>query len=247
MSHHAINNVNFSINTPSATFNKWWVNVTHTSISGEKIAELKFIDSTYLNLFEIQRVAGSVRLPDASGKKVIVTEDFVRMIGLNDPEKAIGKSITYWGNPAMIIGVVKDIQTVTLRQGIHPVILTTSKDFFVKGSVKINMKQSAEALSVIDKHWEETFPGNYFEFAFLDDQLAMFYKDEKKISHLLISFASVAVDIGCIGLFALITLVETQRAKEVSIRKILGASIGHLATLLSSDFIKLVLLAGSFS
>lgn len=244
MSHHAIHNVSFSLNTPSATINKWWANVTHASFSGEKSAELKFIDSAYLNMFEIKQVAGSGILPDQSGKKVIVNEDFVRMIGITEPEKAIGESITYWGNPAMIIGVVKDFQTVTLRQGMHPVIITSNKEFLAKGSVKIDMEQSATALSVIDKYWKETFPGNYFEFAFLDDQLATFYKDEKKISRLLVTFATVAITIGCIGLFGLIALVATQRAKEVSIRKILGASVGHLAAVLSSDFMKLVLIAG---
>lgn len=244
LTHPAITNVSFSLNTPSATINKWWANITHASFPGEeRSAEVKFIDSTYLQMFEIERVAGSTRLPDNKADKIIVNEDFVRAIGMSDPEKAIGEPITYWGKPATIIGVVKDFQTVTLRQGMHPVMLTNNGSY-AKGSVKIDMEHAAEALAAIDKHWRETFAGNYFEFAFLGDQLATFYKDEKKISRLLITFASVAISIGCIGLFGLIAFVTAQRAKEISVRKILGASTAHLATILSSDFMRLVLVAG---
>lgn len=244
LSHSEIKNVSFSLNTPSATINKWWANLKHTSFAGEeRSAEVKFIDSTYLSMFEIQKVAGTVVLPDQSGKSVVVNETLVREIGFSDPEKAIGEKVTYWTTDATIVGVVKDFQTVTLRQGIHPVILANT-GYFAKGSVKIEMSHATDAITYIERHWKESFPGNYFTYAFLDDQLATFYKEEKKISKLLVFFSIVAVSIGCIGLYGLVAFVAIQRAKEVSIRKILGASLAHLVTILSTDFIKLVLLAG---
>ncbi len=244
LTHSEIENVSFSLNTPSATINKWWANLRHESFSGdERSAEVKFIDSTYLSMFEIQRVSGTTVLPDLTGKSVIVNEALVKEIGIMDPEKAIGEKISYWNTDAIIIGVVKDFQTVTLQEGIHPVILTNT-GYFAKGSVKIDMTHARQAISNIEDHWKETFTGDYFTWAFLDDQLATFYREEKKISRLLITFASMAMCIGCIGLFGLIAFVTTQRAKEVSIRKILGATVANLTTILSGDFIKLVLIAG---
>ncbi|MBX2915413.1 MAG: ABC transporter permease [Cyclobacteriaceae bacterium] len=244
LTHSEIENVSFSLNTPSATINTWWANLRHESFSGdERSAEVKYIDSTYLSMFEIQRVAGTTVLPDLTGKSIIVNEALVKEIGIMDPEQAIGEKVSYWNTDAIIIGVVKDFQTVTLQEGIHPVILT-STGYYAKGSVKIDMTRVTEALSIIEKHWKETFTGNYFTWAFLDDQLATFYHEEKKIASLLITFASIAICIGCIGLFGLIAFVATQRAKEVSIRKILGATVAHLTAILSGNFIKLVLIAG---
>jgi predicted permease len=244
LSHSGIRDVSFSLNTPSATINKWWANLKHRSFAGEeRSVEVKFIDSTYLSMFEIPKVAGTVTLPDHSGKSVIVNESLVREIGITDPEKAIGEKITYWATDATIVGVVKDFQTVTLRQGIHALILTNT-GYFAKGSVKIEMAQAHEAIAYIEKHWKEAFPGNYFTYAFLDDELSTFYKEERKISKLLVCFSIVAVMIACIGLYGLVAFAATQRAKEVSIRKILGASLAHLVALLSSGFMKLVLVAG---
>jgi ABC-type antimicrobial peptide transport system permease subunit len=244
LTHATVEDVSFSLNTPSATINKWWANLKHSSFMGEeRSAEIKYIDSTYLRMFEIERLAGTLDIPDQSGKYVIVNESLVHELGIDNPQEAIGEKITYWSTEATIIGVVRDFQTVTLHEGLHPVILT-STGYFAKGSVKIDMSHAAETIAAIEKHWREAFPGNYFTYAFLDDQLATFYKEETKMSRLLTSFSVVAISIGCIGLFGLIAFVVTQRAKEVSIRKILGATIVHLAAILSNDFIKLVLIAG---
>ncbi len=244
LNNSAIRNVSFSLNTPSATINKWWANLKHVSFAGEeRSAEVKFMDSVYLRMFGIETVSGTSVLTDLSGKSVVVNESLVREIGITDPEKAIGEKITYWTTDATIIGVVKDFQTVTLREGMHPVILTNT-GYFAKGSVKIDMMHSADAISYIEQRWKETFPGNYFTYAFLDDQLATFYAEEMKISKLLTFFSAVAISIGCIGLYGLIAFVAAQRAKEVSIRKILGASLANIVSILSTDFVKLVLLAG---
>jgi putative ABC transport system permease protein len=244
LTHASVEDVSFSLNTPSATINKWWANLKHPAFMGEEgSVEVKYIDSTYLNMFEIERLAGTVEIPDQSGKYVIVNESLVRELGMRDPQQAIGEKITYWSTEATIIGVVRDFQTVTLHEGLHAVLLTNT-GYYAKGSVKIDMTHAAETIAAIEQHWKEAFPGNYFTYAFLDDQLATFYKEETKMSRLLTAFSVVAISIGCIGLFGLIAFVVTQRAKEVSIRKILGATIVNLAANLSRDFITLVLIAG---
>src|SRR5260221_11110154 len=240
-----IQNVSFSLNTPSATINKWWSNLSHTSFSGDvKSVEVKLVDSAYFKMFEIERVAGSLRIEGDSGRNVVVNQTLVKEIGIRDPSKAIGEKINYWGNDATIVGVVKDFNTLTLHEGMHPVLLTRFSQLFQKASVKIDMNQSTQAIRHLEKHWKEAFPDYYFTYAFLDDQLSTFYKEERKMSRLLVAFASVAISIGCVGLLGLILFVSVQRTKEVGIRKILGATIANIVTLLSMEFIVLVGVAG---
>ena len=239
-----IKNVSFSLNTPSATINKWWAGFKHESMPEEASVEIKLVDSVYLKMFNILTIAGVNTIEGDSGLNVIANESLTRELGMDKPEKAVGEVIEYWGKRVTIVGVVKDFQTVSLHEGVHPVLITCQEDYFQKVSVKIDMGQTQAAINHFEKEWKAAFPEYYFTYDFLDEQLATFYKEEKKISRLFVAFAFVAISIGCIGLLGLIMFVSAQRTKEVGIRKVLGASITNIATLLSKDFIILVLVAG---
>lgn len=241
----AIKDVTYSLNTPSATINKWWSNLVHESFGDEqKSAEVKFVDSVYFRMFEIKLIAGTSRMPYDSGKSIVVTRNLVKEIGITDPTKAIGEHIKYWGNNATIVGVVEDFQTVSLHEGLHPVIMAYNPSMFQKISLKVDLAQASSAIGQLEKTWKTAFPEYYFTYSFLDKDLQTFYSEERKISRLLITFASVAISIGCIGLFGLILFASVQRTKEIGIRKILGATILGIVRLLSREFIVLVLLAG---
>jgi putative ABC transport system permease protein len=244
LQHKEIANVSFSLNTPSATINKHWANFKHVSFQDERTAEVKFIDSAYLKMFEIEKVAGRLNLSGDSVREIVVNETFVKSLGMQNPNDALGEHIRFYEIEATIVGVVKDFQTVTLHEGMHPVLLAKFEQAFQKISLKIEKGHEAEAIAHLEKHWKEAFPGYFFTYTFLDDQLSTFYKEEQKLSRLLIIFAAVAVGISCIGLFGLISFAAVQRSKEIGIRKILGATISNLATLLSKDFIILVVIAG---
>lgn len=240
-----IRNVSFSLNTPAATINKYWGNFKHASMPDHKSTEVKFIDSVYFRMFGIEAVAGTTTIEGDSATNVVVNETLVKEMGLNDPANAVGENIAYYGIQARIVGVVRDFQTVTLHEGMHSVLLARYEPVFQKVSVKItNMDHAPDAIRHLQKHWKEAFPEYYFTYAFLDEQLATFYKEEKKISGLLLAFAFIAIGVGCIGLLGLIMFVSAQRTKEVGIRKILGATIANIVKLLSRDFIKMVLVAG---
>jgi putative ABC transport system permease protein len=243
MRYPEIINVSYSLNTPSATINKYWAEFKHISSAEEKTVEVKLIDSAYFKLFEIPLLAGSARIEGDTGKNVVVNETFIKEMGLQDPEKAIGETIEFWEKKATIVGVVRDFQTVTLHQGMHPVLMTRFDEYFQKISVKIDPRHSNEAIAHLEKHWKETFPQHYFTYTFLDQQLATFYKEDRKISRLLSAFATVAIAIGCVGLLGLIMFIAAQRTKEVGIRKILGATVANIVTLLSKDFIRIVAIA----
>lgn len=244
LAHPEIANVSFSLNTPSATINKWWLELHHPYL-GERSTEieLKLIDSTYIDMFDIKVLAGTGAVGYGQMSGVVVNEALVRAIGITDVQKAPGERIRFWGDTeSTIVGVVKDFQTVSLREGIHPVVLANS-GYFAKGSIKVDMRHADKAIAALSQYWREAFPGNYFTYKFLDDQLETFYSEEKKLSRLLTVFAGVAIAIGCIGLLGLITFTTVQRSKEIGIRKVLGATIGSLAALLSKEFVILVTIA----
>jgi putative ABC transport system permease protein len=105
------------------------------------------------------------------------------------------------------------------------------------------MKNRAEALIQVQKVWQSVFPDNVFEYHFLDEQIADFYQKEDLLNKLITSSTVIAIFISCLGLLGLISLLTIQRTKEIGIRKVLGASVTSITTLLSVDFIKLVLIA----
>ena len=242
-----VKGVTFSLNTPSTTINKWWDSFEHPNFPGEKKnAELKIIDSLYIDLFEIEKLAGRLDFTPGAEDQVIVNETFVKECGIQNPELAIGQKIKIWGQEPTIIGVVKNFQTVTLHEGMHAVLLTPSTGpYLMKASLKIDSEFSEQAISHLEKHWKETFPNYYFTYAFLDDSLSTFYQEDRKVARLLGIFSFIAISIGCLGLFGLIMFAALQRTKEVGIRKILGATISDIITLLSKDFVILILIASA--
>jgi putative ABC transport system permease protein len=95
----------------------------------------------------------------------------------------------------------------------------------------------------MQKKWAKFYPEQTFEFSFVDDNLQKLYSSDKRVGQLFFTFAALAIIIACLGLFGLISLTVQQRVKEIGIRKVLGASVANIAALLSTDFLKLVILS----
>ena len=236
--HPAIKDMSFSLNTPAATINKWWTDYEHISAPEEPIMEHKAIDEAYIPLFDIPLLAGqNIRAQD-SLIEVIINESMMRELGIQKPEEAIGTTISFWSvQEAPIVGVVKDFNSTSLHQEIHPVMLWQGFDFMLqKGSFQIDMNQAQAAIGAIEKAFTTTFPETYFTYEFLDDELATFYEQEQQTSRLLSLFSVIAIFIGCLGLYGLVSFMATQKTKEIGIRKVLGASIQHIIGLFTKEF-----------
>ena len=242
----AIKNVSYSLNTPSATINKWWTGFTSTVQPDESIVmEHKAIDGNYLDMFDIELIAGRKIMAEDSTIDVIINESMMHAMGIEDPEQALGQAISFWKvENAPIVGVAKDFHSVSLHQEIHSVMLWQGFDFMMqKASVKIDMNQAQVAIGEIEAAFTETFPENYFSYAFLDDELATFYQQETKTSRLLSIFSFIAIFIGCLGLYGLVSFMAAQKIREVSIRKVLGASVQQIFFLFSKEFALLLIIA----
>lgn len=245
LQHPEVQEVAFGLTTPSSNRNWWWSQVWHRNLpNGEYTFRFQYIDTNYFQFFRIPLVAGRLWTRADTNTVVVLNEKAVRDLGFQTPEQAVGEHINLnYDQPFTVIGVVKDYHSQSLKSSIVPHVFLYADWNFQTACIRIDPRNSLQAIEHIQMHWSALFPNHYFEATFLDDDLRVFYEDERKLANFLTLFAIIAIFIGCLGLFGLVSFVVTQRTREIGIRKILGASVGHIVSLLSKDFLKLVLLA----
>ncbi|WP_020599292.1 ABC transporter permease [Spirosoma panaciterrae] len=171
----------------------------------------------------------------------LVNQAAVRKFGYKNP---VGKPLWWGNNEGKIIGVLNDFHFSSMHQAIEPLVirLDESKPF---GTVLVRTEagKTKEALASLEKTWQQLNPKFPFTYQFSDQEFARLYKSEQMVSQLANYFAVLAIFISCLGLFGLATFTAEQRTKEIGVRKVLGASVGSVVTLLSRDFLKPVLMA----
>ncbi len=171
--------------------------------------------------------------------KVIFNEEAIKAMGLTDP---IGKVIKVWGQQKEIIGVAKDFNMESLFEQIRPTIIQFEPRS-TKVMVKIQAGQQTAAVEALRALFRERNPGLVFDYSFIDDDYQAMYVSELRVSVLSRYFAGLAVLISTLGLFGLSAFMAEVRTKEIGIRKILGSKNSQIVYLLSSDFIKLIMLS----
>ena len=203
------------------------------------------IDYDFLDTYSIKLAAGRnfSRQFGTDRKGVLLNETAVKLLGFNSPEDALNKQLQS-GDTLRVVGVVKDYHQQGLRTGHWPMIIRLIPDNASFFSLKLKASDDLEAkLSGIKTRYDEFFPGNSFDYFFLDTFFNEQYKAERQFGKVCGIFAGLAIFIACLGLFALATFMAEQRTKEIGIRKVLGASVPGLVGLLSKDFLKLVVIA----
>jgi ABC-type antimicrobial peptide transport system permease subunit len=161
-----------------------------------------------------------------------------------DVKDAVGKSITWGRHTGNIIGVIKDFHFNTMHASIEPLILRLKEDWpWGTILVRIESGKIKEAMAGLEKISKEINPQFPFTYQFSDQEFSRLYSSEQIISKLANFFAILAIFISCLGLFGLAAYTASQKNKEIGIRKVLGASIPEIATMLSREFLKLVILA----
>ena len=171
----------------------------------------------------------------------IVNEVALTKIGYKDP---VGKPLTLWGKKGTIIGVAKDFHFNSLHQPINPLIIRYGeKETFGAVLVRTEAGKTKQAIANLEKLCKELNPKFPFSYYFSDEEYQKLYKSEQVVSKLANSFAFLAIFISCLGLLGLAMFTAEQRTKEIGIRKVLGASVTSLFTLMSREFIFLVCIA----
>ena len=175
----------------------------------------------------------------ADSSSVIFNQAAIKAMGLKDP---IGKTVSMWGEKKQIVGVVKDYHFQSLYKKIGPAFFTYSPTNPIT-VVKIKAGEEQQAIAGIKALYKKYNAGLDFSYAFLDDDYNALYASEQRVSALSKYFAGIAILISCLGLFGLAAFTAQKRQKEIGIRKVVGASISNIAAMLSTDFLKLILVS----
>ena len=206
-------------------------------------------DYDYMNVMGMELVKGRNFSKDfgTDTSALIINESLAKLLGFDDP---VGKKLyTYFqdqmGNRLVtynIIAVVKNFHFESLRQNIGPLCFRLGKPDWVT-AFKVNTGDIQGLVKNVESKWKSFSPAMPFSYQFLDEAFDNMYKVEQRTGKLGLSLAIIAILIACLGLFGLATYMAEQRIKEIGVRKVLGASVGNITTMLSKDFVKLVLIA----
>jgi putative ABC transport system permease protein len=215
-------------------------------ITKDDVTEIKDVDENYINMFGLKMLAGEKitrKTPGDTSQKVVVNETLIHKLGIMNPDKAVGEHFMLNGRIANIIGVMLDFQSESKHKKRRACAFMYNPDVFFYTSVKIRPGAINKTIDRIGKAWTALNPNNLFDYQFLDEHIAAFYTQEQKVYTAFKLFSSIAILIGCLGLYGLIMFAASQRTKEIGIRKVLGAPIASIVGLFSKEFVLLIAIA----
>lgn len=230
---------------PPSSGNNWNSNFgfDQSSIDKDFFPDLKFADADYAKTYGLKMKAGRFYNND-SLPELVINETLCRKLGFQDPSTIIGKTLRIGGGKwQTVVGVVKDFKNNSLRDDIHPTIISKVKKFYALTGIKLQTAAFSDKMDAIRKTWDSYFPEYAFNAEIMDEVISRFYEQEQRMSTLYKVYASLAILISCLGLYGLVSFMAVQKTKEVGIRKVLGASLTDILFLFSKEFTILVIIA----
>lgn len=241
-----IKNVSFSFAPPSNAGN-WYSDFkfNNSSKNTEFAANLKWADADYIATYKLPLIAGRNYVKADTAREVLVNEELLKSLGITDPTKAINKEINMWDGQvkASIVGVIKNFNSQSLQEAMAPIIIGNYKNTYRLINLKLQQQNMQQTLAYIEKLWNQAYPEHVYEYRFIDEIIANFYRQEKQLSQLYKIFAIIAIFLSCLGLYGLASFMAVQRVKEVGIRKVLGATVQNVVYLFTKEFIVLIAIA----
>jgi putative ABC transport system permease protein len=235
---------------PGGGYN-WGTNIRKEGSAKEqsKSGSIVWVDPDFVDTYGITLIAGKNFRIDVKSdmESVLVNEAALKAFGLGDAENALRERLVLGGDTVAIVGVLKNYHWNSLKIDHSPWLLkadTISGRYY---SMHLNTTNMNDAIKKIEATYKEAFPGNPFDYYFLDDFFNTQYKDEQQFAKLFSMFAILAIFIACLGLWGLASFTTTLKLKEIGIRKVLGASTQSITSLLSWQFLKLVLIASALA
>ena len=205
----------------------------------------KDADEEYVPTFKLTILAGRNIIHSDTTNEFVLNEAALKALNLKTPREAIGQMLyTSKGRrKGPIVGVMKDFHNESFRQSIPPICIRSDVGSYLSCAVRINLSSAKTSLPAMEKIWGETFPEFIYSYQFLDQRIADFYALDELMLTLLSVFALIAIFIGCLGLFGLVSFMVAQKTKEIGVRKVLGASVPSILWLFGQEFVRLTLIA----
>lgn len=220
-----------------------------------KLHRINMVDHNYMDLLGLKLVAGRQftdnRESDGSFKLILNMES-IKAMGFT-PEEAVGQQLFFdWQGNTMtfeVIGVMEDYHQTSLKDKIYPMAFRFAgkDDSFSYAVLDIQASQFSSVKSAIEAKWRELVNDTPFEFTFLDENIQKQYTEDEKAATIISTFTVIAMVISCLGLYGLSTYMTERRFREIGIRKVMGAGVSDILGLMTSEFIKLVLIAFAIS
>ena len=219
---------------------------------GRKDKELRVsildADEHFLPTYQMKLLAGHNLRPGDSANEFLINETYARALGFQEPGQALGKFLTLNGQSRPIVGVVADFHTASFHNAIGPILMAHIPD--MEESIGIRLATTAHhisgittTLAQIGAQWKKIDPDTPFEYSFLDEKIAALYHQDRQLTWLIDAAMLLTIAIACMGLIGLIVFVVEKRRKEIAVRKVLGADVLNIVTLLNREIITLVTIA----
>lgn len=205
-------------------------------------------DEEFAETFGIELVAGESFKSRSDIDSIVyymVNETGVKALGLT-PEEALDVTFSLNGDEmyGKILGVMKDFHLASLHKEIEPLaIYSANGNFKSLMYMRVNMERIDQVKAEMSKVWSELVPHRPFDLQFVDDSVRKLYEKDKQLGQIILSFTTLAIAIGCLGLFGLASYLAEKRTKEIGIRKVLGADVSKIVMLLSQEYLKIVVIA----
>ncbi len=202
-------------------------------------------DDQYIPLFGLELAAGRNIFPADTVREFVVNETFVKKLNLQSPHEVIGKMLSINGGTQRgpIVGVVRDFHDRSFLEQINAVCIASRGEGYNSYAVKIDLSNAAATLASLEKTWSDRHPDQVFEHQFLDEQVAEMYEPLALMLRLVEVFAAIAIFIGCLGLYGLVSFMTAQKTNEIGIRKVLGSSVAQILWIFAGEFSRLVVIA----
>ena len=227
------------------------VNDGNADLSKALSMQMLFTDADFVRAMKMKIIAGrdfSKDHPTDRTEGFILNEEAVKKSGWKSPADAIGKTFQ-WVLPnavlksGKVVGVVQDFNITPLKTAVQPLVMHILPIRFQYVYVRFDQSKAGNVISTIEKTFNQFYANQSFEYSFLDDTLAQMYKSERKLGTIFSYFSFLAIFIACLGILGLSIYSIQQRVKEIGIRKVIGASVTSITTLLVKEFIQPVMLA----
>jgi len=247
-SHEAVKSVSAAFSAPASIVFQSRIKGVNTGSDEVIQAQNYFHDFDFVKTLGIKLLAGrdvTLENPGDTLNTCVINETAMRKLGYAKPEDALNTEIQFpdFNNSPIfrVIGVTEDFHNMSVREQVPPTVMVYGRNGFY-AFVKIDVSKAETVLAWIKQRWEEVVPGYAFDYSFLDQNFDRLYKSEKVLNVLLTFFAGLTIFVACLGLLGLCSFMAQQRAREIGIRKVNGASVVNIVLLFGKEFLILILI-----